>query len=260
MTDLESVPPGLVSWVDVATPDLDKAIAFYGELFGWDVERGPEDMGFYSIAQKNGRNVAGMMPIQESMPMPPMWSTYVATDDADGTAKLATDNGANLIIEPTDAGPFGRMVVGFDPTGAMFGAWQPYEQKGFGITDVAGTPCWHELTTRDHKKANEFYAAVFGWTYADVGDDTFAYTLAKVGDRTVGGTWPMPADAPAEVPSNWTTYFAVEDADATAALVKKLGGTIQREPWDTPHGRLAEVHDPWGAHFNLMVPAESPSS
>ena len=191
--------------------------------------------------------------------MPPVWSTYFATDDADGIAKLAKDNGATLVIEPTDAGPAGRMVFGIDPTGAAFGAWQPYEHKGFGLTDEPGSACWHELTTTDHKRANEFYATVFGWEYEEMGDDTFSYTVAKAGDQMVGGTWPKPAELPAEIPSNWMTYFTVDDTDAAAAEVKKLGGDIDREPWDTPYGRMAVVHDPWGAHFSVMVPAEPPA-
>ncbi|MDX6285169.1 MAG: uncharacterized protein QOG53_654 [Frankiales bacterium] len=259
MTDHKSIPAGLVSWVDVAVPDLDAAIDFYSKLFGWEIERGPDDMGNYSIAQKNGRNVAGLMPIQESMPMPPVWSTYIATDDADGTAKLAKDNGATLMLEPTDAGPAGRFLVGTDPTGAMFGAWQPYENKGFQLTDEPGSTCWHELTTTDHTKANEFYANVFGWTYEEMGDDTFTYTVAKVGDRMVGGTWSKPAELPAEVPSNWAVYFAVDDTDRSVEAIKKYGGTAQSEPFDTPYGRMAPVHDPWGAHFSVMVPAEPPS-
>jgi predicted enzyme related to lactoylglutathione lyase len=250
----DSIPAGLVAWVDVAVPDLDAGIDFYSKLFGWEIERGPDDMGNYSLVQKNGRNVAGMMPIQESMPMPPVWSTYISTDDADGTAKLAKDNGATLFIEPMDAGGAGRMIFGSDPTGAMFGAWQGYENKGFQLTGEPGSACWHELTTTDHKKANEFYANVFGWTFEEMGDDTFTYTVAKVGDEVVGGTWPKPAELPAEVPSNWMVYFAVGDADKAVADLTSLGGGVDHEPWDTPYGRMAVVHDPFGAQFSVMVP------
>jgi predicted enzyme related to lactoylglutathione lyase len=48
------------------------------------------------------------------------------------------------------------------------------------------------------------------------------------------------------------TYFAVADADAAAAAVGATGGTVLREPVDSPHGRLAVVADPWGAAFTVI--------
>jgi len=40
----ESYPPGTFSWSDLGTTDRDAARAFYGELFGWLVYFGVEDI------------------------------------------------------------------------------------------------------------------------------------------------------------------------------------------------------------------------
>lgn len=39
--ELESYEHGVASWVDLGTPDLQKAAVFYSVLFGWEVREGP---------------------------------------------------------------------------------------------------------------------------------------------------------------------------------------------------------------------------
>ncbi len=124
MSERSSYSPGIPCWVDVSTPDLDGAIRFYAELFGWDIEKGSEEYGYYSLAHKNGKTVAAIMPVQPGSPAPPMWNTYLASDDVDGAAKLIRDAGGTIVMEPLDVGAEGRMLYAIDPTGAGFGLWQ----------------------------------------------------------------------------------------------------------------------------------------
>jgi len=55
------------------------------------------------------------------------------------------------------------------------------------------------------------------------------------------------------VPSHWTVYFGVADADAACAKVQELGGTVVEAPVDTPYGRIATATDPTGTHFRLVT-------
>ena len=56
-----------------------------------------------------------------------------------------------------------------------------------------------------------------------------------------------PADPP-----RWTTYFATEDAEATAAQVSDAGGTVVMQPMDVgPMGRMVIALDPQGHPFGL---------
>ena len=49
-------------------------------------------------------------------------------------------------------------------------------------------------------------------------------------------------------PPHWMAHVQVDDVDATAALAKKLGGKVHKEPTDIPTvGRFAVIADPQGA-------------
>ncbi len=51
-------------------------------------------------------------------------------------------------------------------------------------------------------------------------------------------------------PANWGVSFSVNDADATAAEAKQLGGEVAAGPFDAPWSRLAVIKDPQGAIFS----------
>jgi predicted enzyme related to lactoylglutathione lyase len=67
----------------------------------------------------------------------------------------------------------------------------------------------------------------------------------------------MTDDWPAEIPPHWMPYFAVDDADATAARAPELGGNTNVPPNDIPPGRIAVLSDPAGAHFSIIQPNPS---
>ncbi len=71
------------------------------------------------------------------------------------------------------------------------------------------------------------------------------------GDR-VAGMLEMSARVPAEVPPHWNTYFAVEDAEAAIEQIEADGGAKVMGPMDVEVGRIAVVHDPWGAIFSVI--------
>ena len=57
------------------------------------------------------------------------------------------------------------------------------------------------------------------------------------------------ADDDSATPAHWNVTFAVDDADATAAKAKSLGGEVVAGPFDAPWTRLAVIKDPQGATF-----------
>lgn len=128
------------------------------------------------------------------------------------------------------------------------------------MATLHGKPCWYELSTSDLDAAEAFYAAVLGWSVRDSGMPGFTYHLAEAEGDAVAGLMTTPPQA-AGVPPHWLIYFAVGDADGTAAAVAAAGGRIFAEPADIPGtGRFAVLADPQGAAFGILQPVPMDSS
>lgn len=260
--EMTQYEPGTPSWADLGTPDLDASIAFYSALFGWQVEKGPEEAGGYSMAMLRGKAVAGLGPLMGEG-QPPSWSTYVSVADIEATTELVRDNGGQVFMEPMKVqigdDHFGSMGVFADPTGAAFSAWEPHLHIGAGLVMEPGALAWNELVTRDIDTAKKFYGAVFGWQgdTSEAGPTT--YTEWKLGGRAIGGMLQMNEEWPQDIPAHWMTYFGVADADGAAAKAEELGASLRVEPTDIPNvGRFAVVVDPAGAQFSVIAMIPSP--
>lgn len=259
MSERTSYEPGTPCWIDLGTPDQDEAGEFYGGLFGWELQadENAEQTGGYRVAVLRDKAIGGVMKLMQEG-QPPAWSTYVSVEDADAAVAKAREAGGAVVVEPMDVLDYGRMAFLADPTGAVFGVWQPGRNIGAGLVNEPGALSWNELNTRDPEAAKAFYGAVFGWDFED--DDMGemgTYTSLKLGGNLVGGMLNMAErGVPEAVPAHWLVYFAVEDTDATVDRAKEIGGGVMVGPMDTPAGRLAILTDRHGASFAVIARSE----
>lgn len=254
MTQRTSYPEGAPCWAELSTPDLQGALRFYGPLLGWTFDEPVAEMGYHTTARKHGLRVAGLSP-QPDPNFPPAWVGYMWTHNADEAAARVTDAGGTLIMPVMAIADLGKMLFGFDNTGAAFGAWQPGQHTGSELYAAPGALCWAEINTRDGAGTDAFYRRVFG--YADqkqIGDgDKFDYTVWKAGDEEVCGRLLMTSpEWPDNIPPHWMLYFAIEDIAAAVARVPELGGKVCHGPFDSPYGRIAVITDPYGVAFSLL--------
>jgi predicted enzyme related to lactoylglutathione lyase len=254
MSERDSYKLGTPCWVDLTTNDVAVANRFYQELFGWEIEDQGEEYGHYGMATLRGKTVAGIGPIQPGEAMPSVWSTYLATPNLDTTMAKVKDAGGTVVMPPMDIGEAGRMAVAADAAGAFVGFWQAKDHVGSQLVNEPNTLCWNELHVRDADTADEFYAAVCGFEYESMSDTPdFDYNLLKVDGDAVGGRMKLGAGMPAEMPSYWLSYFAVEDTDATVEKIRSLDGSLVSGPDDSPYGRMAVCTDPTGATFAIIA-------
>jgi uncharacterized protein len=260
MSERTSYEPGVPSWADLSSPDVEASKRFYSGLFGWQAQdAGPaEETGGYAMFTLKGRNVAGLSPVQDEN-QPPVWAVYVATDDVDATAARAREAGGSVLFGPVDVMDAGRMAVFAHPAGGFIGAWQAGRHTGAELVNEPGAINWHELQTRDVEGAKAFCSAVFGWQPDDQDFGGMTYTVFNVGDTGIAGAMPTPPGAPDAPPAFWLTYFSVEDCDASVAKVRELGGSALGPAHEMAGvGRFAVVADPHGATFGVIagVPPE----
>ncbi|WP_067698117.1 VOC family protein [Nocardia jejuensis] len=110
-----------------------------------------------------------------------------------------------------------------------------------------GTPCWIDCQVDDPVKAGEFYSELFGWDIRGGGEENGLYLMALRDGQAAAGIGPKPE---AGAPSAWTTYFAVDAADACAERITAAGGRMLVPPFDVMEfGRMFVAADPAGAPF-----------
>ena len=247
-------PQGVFGWVDLGTTDQKAAKKFYGSLFGWKYndEALPEG-GSYSMAHRDGKQIAGIGTAQEGMP--PVWSSYIMVDSVDKATDQVTGLGGKVLMPPMDVLDSGRMAFVTDPTGAAVGLWQSRKRGGAELFDAPGAVTWNELATRGVDKALPFYEGLFGWSWKAMEGSPTPYHMASMAsvERPVAGAMEMNEVWPVEFPPHWDVYFSVKDADKSVAKVEKLGGKNLAGPIDVPKvGRMYMIADPQGATLYIM--------
>ncbi len=292
MPERDGYIPGVPCWVEASQPDPEAAVEFYGGLFGWEFENvvpaGSE--GNYFIARHEATSssifdvsgalrsgdVAAIRSIPKAAPPTAIWNTYFWVDSANEAASKVRDAGGAVMVEPFDFMDACRMGVFTDCEGAAFGVWEAKEHRGARLVNDPGAPVFNGLNTRDAEGARSFYGAVFGWRTGPIGGGADGWTLPGYGDwlerehhpdlrkqmaeagapegfeDTVASIIPIPDDQP-DMPAHWSVTFATEDADATAAKVRELGGEVIVPPFDAPWStatytiRVTVISDPQGA-------------
>ncbi|MFJ8160287.1 VOC family protein [Streptomyces sp. NPDC096136] len=253
--------PGGLNWLDLGTPDVDAAVAFYRRVFGWEfVSAGPE-AGGYGFLRKEGRTVAAVGPLTEEG-AGSAWTVYFRTVDADATAEAVEQAGGSVRFPPTEVFTAGRMAGFTDPAGAEFAVWEPRDTDGLERVNEPGSVSWIELYTTDGPAAKEFYGSVLSWETRDMPmGGGVVYTIAGPaggGERTVhGGILQLgPEHLDAGSTPEWHPYFEVQDCDAALARAAEAGATVIIPAMDAPGvGRIAMVLDPFGAPFAVITSA-----
>ena len=112
--------PGRVGWHELFAADWEKALAFYGELFGWqkaDADTG--EMGAYQLFSTGGQTIGGMLTKPPMMPAP-FWLYYFNIGDIDAAAQCVKAGGGQILYGPLEAQGGSWIVQCTDPQGAIF--------------------------------------------------------------------------------------------------------------------------------------------
>jgi uncharacterized protein len=139
-------------------------------------------------------------------------------------------------------------------------------QARTGDADVVssqGRFIWYELVTTDVEAATAFYTKVMGWGAWDASVPGKPYILFGDGKASISGLVPLPDDA-RQMGANptWIGYVGVDDVDATAQRITRLGGAVHVPPTDASDiSRFSIFTDPQAARlalFKWLKPGQQP--
>jgi predicted enzyme related to lactoylglutathione lyase len=111
------------SWHELMTTDVEAAMKFYSEVFGWKpsqaMDMGP--MGKYQMFDRPHGMIGGMMNKPPEMAdAPPYWAIYFRVPDINAAVERIKANGGQILNGPMEV-PGGDWVVNaMDPQGAAF--------------------------------------------------------------------------------------------------------------------------------------------
>jgi predicted enzyme related to lactoylglutathione lyase len=117
---MNSKPVNPVIHLELHTGDLQGAVAFYTQLFGWRPERIHAGAGSY-LALGMGNGVGGG--VVECEAKPSLWLPYVDVPDVDATTERARNLGGEVLLTPRE-GPAGWRSVVSAPDGGEVAFWQ----------------------------------------------------------------------------------------------------------------------------------------
>ena len=118
-------------WNELDTTNQKESGTFFSKLLGWTLkEIDAGEFGIYTIFQKDGQDIAGMMnPTPESQAKQSQWQTYIAVNDVDVCAEKTVKLGGKVLVPPHDVPKFGRVCLIADPTGAMVPLATPIQKN-----------------------------------------------------------------------------------------------------------------------------------
>lgn len=241
--------PGQFCWINLLTPDPERARAFFADVLGWSYSEIP---GVGHTIKVGARDIGGLFDLASPQTPPgtaPQIGVMVKVESADAAAaKVASLGGKTLA--PFDVGDSGRLAVCFDPNGANIDLWQPRGLPGTDIdSDAAGAPRWFETLTSDLERASEFYAGLFGWKPVESSVPGSRYVVFVQGGEPVAGAMQITPKMGA-VASQWKTYFNVRDVEATILEALELGAELALGARDIPGGgKIAGLTSPQGVPF-----------
>ncbi|MFF0141158.1 VOC family protein [Streptomyces sp. NPDC005227] len=128
--------PGSLCWVELYTPDIAAAAAFYNAVFGWETSAVPFPGGVYTCINPAGAEAedmfGGMVPLADDpveSASGPYWLPYIEVSDTDAVVAKAQELGGAVRMPTTDMEGVGRAAKLTDPYGARFAVIKSAQQQ-----------------------------------------------------------------------------------------------------------------------------------
>lgn len=116
--------PFSLCWNELNVRAMDRAMTFYGALFGWTFADNPAAPGQYKLIEQDGEAIGGILQMTEEWgDMPAHWMVYFAVADLDAILAHLPDLGGKTHT-PVIKIDQGRFCVISDAQGAVFTVMQ----------------------------------------------------------------------------------------------------------------------------------------
>jgi predicted enzyme related to lactoylglutathione lyase len=180
------------------------------------------------------------------------WIHYISVANVGATEIGAEQRGGRSILKNRTFEDRGDFAILTDRESAPFGIMRSSSGDPGDYRSEYGEWIWHELFTRDLRKAIRFYTGLFGYESEkdQLLPDVMDYLLTSHGHLRagIGALEPDSDYAP-----TWLGYIRVEDIDEVLQRIRAHGGKVILEPrTEIAERGLAIAADPTGATIGLL--------
>ena len=241
-TDRTTAPaPPALAMVHLGVADADRAMRFYGELFGWESER----VEFEGHIRHYVTNTSVVRPVLVDEPgYPEVRLGFTVDDPAAARATVEARGGSIESVDPEE----GRWFLGADPAGTPLVLWRPdgrYDDDPPSWSPARGELQYFQIDVPDAGPVLPFYADLLGWGYEENPAPDYVHVASH--QAPVANGIQSAADE-----ARVRLFFEVGDLDRGEELVRSLGGTVgERYEWG-PMEAVACTDDQ-GTRFVLSV-------
>lgn len=114
-------------WADLLTPDPENAGKFYAQMFGWKLDKSPNDPSGYLHIKNGEKHIGGIPPAQYLQPgTPANWMVYFQVADVEASTEKAKQMGARVYMPPRKMEGVGTWAIIADPQGAAFSLFKSH--------------------------------------------------------------------------------------------------------------------------------------
>jgi predicted enzyme related to lactoylglutathione lyase len=243
--------PGKFVWVDLLTPDVARAEAFYGKLFGWTFRR----IGDYTLAFLGEEPMAGIVRVaaKAGAPSQARWVGFLSVPDVAAAQRQVLSQGGKVLVGARRFPKRGDLAVFADREGAIFGVMSSSSGDVEDYLTEPGDWIWAQFFSRQGDTAAKFYASIAGSTVLEAPkpDGSKRWFLVSHGYARASII---------EIPGNrtdtrpgWLGYIRVTDVASTVALARQLGGRVLVPPRpELFDGKVALMADPDSGVFGVL--------
>ncbi len=112
---------GDITHIDIPVADLERASAFYSDLFGWQIAEIPGFEGYPMWQAPNEISGGGLAPRSDGFTQP---RSYVVVDSIEDTLAKVTANGGTVLMEKSPISETSWWAVFSDPDGNHLGLYE----------------------------------------------------------------------------------------------------------------------------------------
>ena len=117
-----TVPEHGIHYLEIVTPDVEAALHFHNEAYGWHFKAMGPEMGNSFVATLPGGSLCGIRaPMHEQEK--PIVRTYFRVTDINASIQLASKLGATVALEPVKIPGHGKIAI-YLYGGIEQGLWQ----------------------------------------------------------------------------------------------------------------------------------------